>query len=90
LFQTVTLSEALDCLSAERQHLHDLPPPPPFLKQASKADAVEAVQAFAPEQFAKLKKNDLASEAKRLAAGSGWLPAMLPTPLEAAACEAWD
>jgi len=51
-----------------------------YFAHVSKAKAIEAVQAFAPEhvaRLAKLKKNDLASEAERLAAGTGWLPAML-------------
>jgi len=50
-----------------------------YFEHVSKAKTIEAVQAFAPEQvsrLAKLKKADLASEAERLAAGSGWLPAM--------------
>jgi ParB family transcriptional regulator, chromosome partitioning protein len=40
----------------------------------------EAVLVFAPEhvaRLAKLKKGDLASEAERLGAGTGWLPPML-------------
>ena len=46
------------------------------------------MQAFAPDQvvrLAKLKKVQIASEAERLAAGTGWLPAMLraPEPVEA-------
>lgn len=56
-----------------------------YFAHVSKAKAIEAVQVFAPEQAArlsKLKKNDIASEAERLAAGSGWLPAMLqPAPV---------
>lgn len=51
-----------------------------YFAHVSKAKAIEAVQVFAPEQAArlsKLKKNDLASEAERLAVGSGWLPMML-------------
>jgi ParB family chromosome partitioning protein len=51
-----------------------------YFAHVSKAKAIEAVQAFAPEhaaRLAKLKKNDLASEAERLAVGTGWLPAML-------------
>lgn len=50
-----------------------------YFEHVSKAKALEAVQAFAPEQvnrLAKLKKAELASEAERLAAGSGWLPIM--------------
>ncbi len=51
-----------------------------YFAHISKAKAIEAVQAFAPAhaaRLAKLKKNDLASEAERLAAGTGWLPMML-------------
>lgn len=51
-----------------------------YFTHVSKAKAIEAVQAFAPEhaaRLAKLKKNDLASEAERLAVGTGWLPVML-------------
>ena len=45
----------------------------------SKAKALEAVQVFAPgevHRLAKLKKAQIAAEAERLAAGSGWLPVM--------------
>lgn len=51
-----------------------------YFAHVSKAKVIEAVQAFAPEhaaRLAKLKKNDLASEAERLAVGTGWLPLML-------------
>jgi ParB family chromosome partitioning protein len=51
-----------------------------YFSHVSKAKAIEAVQLFAPEhaaRLAKLKKNDLASEAERLAAGTGWLPVIL-------------
>ena len=51
-----------------------------YFAHVSKAKAIEAVQVFAPEhaaRLAKLKKNDLASEAERLAVGTGWLPVML-------------
>lgn len=51
-----------------------------YFEHVSKARALEAVGAFAPEQVArlsKLKKSDLASEAERLTAGTGWLPSML-------------
>lgn len=54
-----------------------------YFEHVSKAKALDAVQAFAPEQInrlAKLKKAELASEAERLAAGSGWLPAMFNMP----------
>jgi ParB family chromosome partitioning protein len=58
-----------------------------YFAHVSKAKAIEAVQVFAPEHAArlsKLKKNDLASEAERLAVGSGWLPGMLQTPAQEA------
>jgi len=51
-----------------------------YFEHVSKAKALEAVSVFAPDQVArlsKLKKGDLASEAERLVAGTGWLPAML-------------
>ncbi|KQW36844.1 ParB/RepB/Spo0J family partition protein [Rhizobacter sp. Root404] len=54
-----------------------------YFEHVSKAKALEAVAVFAPDQvtrLSKLKKGDLASEAERLAAGSGWLPAMLCAP----------
>ena len=50
-----------------------------YFAHVSKAKALEAVQVFAPEQvnrLAKLKKAEIASEAERLAAGTGWLPVM--------------
>lgn len=69
-----------------------------YFAHVSKAKAIEAVQVFAPEhatRLSKLKKNDLASEAERLAVGSGWLPGMLQpmlstSVLETAAGEASD
>ena len=48
-----------------------------YFEHVSKANTLEAVQVFAPEQvnrLAKLKKAELASEAERLVAGTGWLP----------------
>jgi ParB family chromosome partitioning protein len=54
-----------------------------YFEHVSKAKTLEAVTVFAPDQvtrLSKLKKGDLASEAERLAAGSGWLPAMLCAP----------
>jgi ParB family chromosome partitioning protein len=51
-----------------------------YFEHVSKAKALEAISVFAPDQItrlSKLKKGGLASEAERLAAGSGWLPAML-------------
>jgi ParB family transcriptional regulator, chromosome partitioning protein len=50
-----------------------------YFAHVSKAKALEAVQVFAPEQvsrLAKLKKAEIASEAERLAEGTGWLPVM--------------
>ena len=50
-----------------------------YFEHVSKAKTLEAVQVFAPEQvnrLAKLKKAEMASEAERLAAGTGWLPGM--------------
>jgi ParB family chromosome partitioning protein len=56
-----------------------------YFEHVSKAKALEAVQVFAPAEvhrLAKLKKAQIAAEAERLAAGSGWLPAMF-RPAEA-------
>lgn len=50
-----------------------------YFKHVSKAVILDAVGAFAPEsvtRLAKLKKADIASEAERLADGSGWMPAI--------------
>ncbi|MNY58442.1 hypothetical protein D3C86_1947770 [compost metagenome] len=50
-----------------------------YFEHVSKAKALEAVQSFAPDQvnrLGKLKKAEIASEAERLAAGTGWLPVM--------------
>lgn len=50
-----------------------------YFKHLSKAMILEAVGAFAPEsvtRLAKLKKADIASEAERLANGTGWMPAI--------------
>ena len=50
-----------------------------YFDHVSKAKALEAVQVFAPgevHRLAKLKKAQIAAEAERLAAGSGWLPVM--------------
>jgi len=61
-----------------------------YFAHVSKAKAIEAVQAFAPEHAArlsKLKKNDLASEAERLAVGTGWLPVMLRAAVQEAQAE---
>lgn len=62
-----------------------------YFQHVSKAKALEAVAVFAPDQvtrLSKLKKSDLASEAGRLAAGSGWLPAMLCAPSASHGAEA--
>lgn len=51
-----------------------------YFEHVSKAKALEAVQAFAPAEvgrLAKLRRAQIASEAERLASGTGWLPAML-------------
>jgi ParB family chromosome partitioning protein len=53
-----------------------------YFEQVSKSKIEEAVRVFAPAQamwVATLKKSDMATEAEQLAAGSGWLPAMLVT-----------
>ena len=50
-----------------------------YFKHVSKAVILEAVGQYAPEQvsrLAKLKKADIASEAERLADGTGWMPAI--------------
>lgn len=54
-----------------------------YFDHVSKARALEAVQVFAPgevQRLAKLKKAQIASEAERLAAGTGWLPRVLLAP----------
>lgn len=58
-----------------------------YFEHVSKAKALEAVRVFAPgevHRLAKLKKAQIAAEAERLAAGSGWLPVMFRMPEEAA------
>ena len=50
-----------------------------YFKHVSKAVILDAVGEFAPEhvnRLAKLKKADIASEAERLVAGTGWMPAV--------------
>ena len=50
-----------------------------YFEHVSKAKVLEAVLAFAPDQvnrLGKLKKAEIASEAERLAVGTGWLPVM--------------
>ena len=70
------LAQALDL------DMHDwwTPTAAGYFEHVSKAKALEAVSVFAPDHVARLskfKKGDLASEAERLVAGTGWLPAML-------------
>ena len=51
-----------------------------YFQHVPKAAILEAVGEFAPEHVtrrAKLKKGDIASEAERLAGGTGWMPAVL-------------
>ncbi|MFT3780333.1 MAG: ParB N-terminal domain-containing protein [Ottowia sp.] len=60
-----------------------------YFKHVSKAAILDAVGEYAPEQvnrLAKLKKADIASEAERLADGTGWMPAIFKAadPQEAA------
>jgi len=50
-----------------------------YFKHVPKAAILQAVGEYAPEQvsrLAKLKKADIASEAERLANGTGWMPAI--------------
>lgn len=50
-----------------------------YFRHVPKAATLEAVGAFAPThvtRLAKLKKGDIASEAERLADGTGWMPAI--------------
>jgi ParB family chromosome partitioning protein len=50
-----------------------------YFEHVAKARALEAVQVFAPDhvkRLEKVKKGELASEAERLVAGTGWLPPM--------------
>ncbi|GKX47817.1 ParB/RepB/Spo0J family partition protein [Pectobacterium carotovorum] len=50
-----------------------------YFQHVPKAAILEAVSEFAPEhvtRLAKLKKGDIASEAERLADGTGWMPAI--------------
>lgn len=53
-----------------------------YFRHVAKAAILEAVGEFAPEhltRLAKLKKADIASEAERLAEGTGWMPAVFRT-----------
>ena len=54
----------------------------PYPAHVPKAAILEAVGAFASShvtRLAKLKKGDIASEAERLADGTGWMPAIFRT-----------
>jgi len=60
-----------------------------YFKHVSKAVILDAVGEFAPDsvnRLGKLKKADIASEAERLAEGTGWMPAIFKAegPQEAA------
>ncbi|HCR1552918.1 TPA: ParB N-terminal domain-containing protein [Pseudomonas aeruginosa] len=53
-----------------------------YFQHVPKAAILESVDEFAPEhvtRLAKLKKGDIASEAERLADGTGWMPAIFRT-----------
>jgi ParB family chromosome partitioning protein len=53
-----------------------------YFQHVPKAAILEAVQQYAPDhvtRLSKLKKGDIASEAERLAEGSGWMPAVFQT-----------
>jgi len=53
-----------------------------YFRHVPKAAILQAVGEYAPEQvsrLAKLKKADIASEAERLADGTGWMPAIFAT-----------
>ena len=58
-----------------------------YFHHVPKAAILEAVGQYAPEhvsRLSKLKKGDIASEAERLAEGSGWMPAMFQAEHRAA------
>ncbi len=62
-------------------------------KAVQKAVILDAVAQFAPEhvtRLAKLKKADIASEAERLAEGTGWMPAVLKADAESSSKQAED
>jgi len=61
-----------------------------YFDHVSKAKALEGLQAFAPgevNRLGKLKKAEISSEAERLAAGTGWLPAMFRAQEQPAVAE---
>lgn len=54
-----------------------------YFDHVSKAKTLEGLRAFAPgevNRLGKLKKAQISSEAERLAAGTGWVPAMFRAP----------
>ncbi|MFH0065143.1 ParB N-terminal domain-containing protein [Pseudomonas aeruginosa] len=62
-----------------------------YFQHVPKAAILQAVGEYAPEQvsrLAKLKKADIASEAERLANGTGWMPAIFKTEGTQAATQA--
>ncbi|EZN97438.1 MULTISPECIES: ParB/RepB/Spo0J family partition protein [Pseudomonas] len=66
-----------------------------YFQHVPKAAILEAVEQYAPAhvtRLAKLKKGDIASEAERLADGTGWMPAIFRTedPQQAAQEAATD
>ncbi|QFZ84670.1 chromosome partitioning protein ParB [Variovorax paradoxus] len=72
---------AAELAKAVRLDMHDwwTPTAEGYFSHVSKAKALEAVLAFAPDhvtRLSKLKKPEVAREAERLAAGTGWLPVM--------------
>ena len=59
-----------------------------YFSHVSKAVILDAARQFAPAhitRLSKLKKADLASEAERLAAGTGWMPAVFEAELASGA-----
>lgn len=64
-----------------------------YFGHVPKAAILEAVGEFAPDhtrRLEKLKKTEIASEAERLAEGTGWMPAMFKVEAEEAAPELAD
>ena len=62
-----------------------------YFNHVSKAVILDAVQQFAPShvtRLSKLKKTDIASEAERLADGTGWMPTVFKAEDEAAQASA--
>ena len=62
-----------------------------YFRHVPKAAILEAVEQYAPAhvtRLAKLKKADIASEAERLADGTGWMPAIFKAEGTQAATQA--